>query len=50
MSGVRGHEQAEVAESDGWTTLYDGKVCYDVQAGMLVFMSLHQALGLYRHI
>ena len=34
-----GPQQAEVAESDGWTTLYDGEVCYDVQTGMLVFMS-----------
>lgn len=34
-----GPQQAEVAESDGWTSLYDGEVCYDVQTGMLVFMS-----------
>ncbi|MBX3054373.1 MAG: hypothetical protein KF753_23065 [Caldilineaceae bacterium] len=34
-----GPQQAEVAEADGWTTLYDGEVCYDVQTGMLVFMS-----------
>lgn len=32
-------QQAEVSEGDGWTTLYDGEVCYDVQTGMLVFMS-----------
>ena len=34
-----GPQQAEVAEADGWTTLYDGEVCYDVKTGMLVSMS-----------
>lgn len=34
-----GPQQAEIAEGDGWTSLYDGEVCYDVQTGMLVFMS-----------
>lgn len=34
-----GPTQAEVAEADGWTSLYDGEVCYDVRTGMLVYMS-----------
>ncbi|MCB0114854.1 MAG: hypothetical protein R2873_14815 [Caldilineaceae bacterium] len=34
-----GPTQAEVVEEDGWTSLYDGEVCYDVRTGMLVFMS-----------
>lgn len=34
-----GPQQAEIAEEDGWTSLYDGEVCYDVETGMLVFMS-----------
>lgn len=34
-----GPQQAEVAEDDGWTTLYDGEVCYDVRTGLLVYMS-----------
>jgi hypothetical protein len=34
-----GPQQAEMVAQDGWTTLYDGEVCYDVQTGMLVFMS-----------
>ncbi len=34
-----GPQQAEMTESDGWTSLYDGEVCYDVQTGMLVSMS-----------
>jgi hypothetical protein len=34
-----GPTQAEMAEEDGWMSLYDGEVCYDVRTGMLVFMS-----------
>lgn len=34
-----GPTQAEVAGADGWISLYDGEVCYDVRTGMLVFMS-----------
>lgn len=34
-----GPQKAEVAEGEGWTSLYDGEVCYDVRTGMLVFMS-----------
>ncbi len=34
-----GPTQAEVVESDGWMSLYDGEVCYDVRTGMLIFMS-----------
>ncbi|RME58480.1 MAG: hypothetical protein D6790_11915 [Caldilineae bacterium] len=34
-----GPQQAEVEEDDGWTTLYDGEVCYDVATGMLIHMS-----------
>ncbi len=34
-----GPRTAEVQEKEGWTTLYDGEVCYDVRTGMLVTMS-----------
>lgn len=34
-----GPQKAELAEKDGWMSLYDGEVCYDVRTGMLVFMS-----------
>ncbi len=34
-----GPRQAEVEEGDGWTTLYDGEVCYDTQTGILVYMN-----------
>lgn len=34
-----GPQTAEMEEKDGWTTLYDGEVCYDVRTGMLVTMS-----------
>jgi hypothetical protein len=34
-----GPTQAALAEQDGWTSLYDGEVCYDVRTGMLIFMS-----------
>ncbi len=34
-----GPQKAEVVEKDGWMSLYDGEVCYDVRTGILVFMS-----------
>lgn len=34
-----GPQQAQIDEGDGWATLFDGEVCYDVNTGMLVFMS-----------
>lgn len=34
-----GPQKAETVEENGWMTLYDGEVCYDVRTGMLVFMS-----------
>jgi hypothetical protein len=34
-----GPRQAEMPEEDGWTTLYDGEICYDTRTGMLVFMN-----------
>lgn len=34
-----GPTQAESVEKEGWTSLYDGEVCYDVRTGMLIFMS-----------
>lgn len=34
-----GPTQAELTEKDGWISLYDGEVCYDVRTGMLAFMS-----------
>lgn len=34
-----GPSTAEIQEEKGWTTLYDGEVCYDVGTGMLVSMS-----------
>ena len=34
-----GPHSVEIEEGGGWTTIYEGNTCHDVNTGMLVFMN-----------
>ena len=34
-----GPEKVEIEEGGGWTTVYEGNTCHDVETGMLVYMN-----------
>lgn len=37
-----GPHEVEIEEGGGWTTVYEGNTCHDVQTGMLVFLSYNK--------
>ena len=39
MVYCNGPEKVEIEEGGGWTTVYEGNTCHDVETGMLVYMN-----------
>ncbi len=37
-----GPHEVEIEEGGGWTTVYEGNTCHDVQTGMLVYLSYNK--------